>query len=209
MDDLPHSPPLPHHPHPQHNDSPPTHRRPELCTIRVATLNDLRFVRDLQARNSNLVGFLPSLALLRYVTAGHVLLAALDRQPVAYLLGRPALAWQPLLRSITQICVAETCRRSGIARLLIARTITDAIGQSQAGIQACCRQDLEANAFWASEGFVKICYMAPQNARNCDVICWRKPLIKKLPLWFAAPPKRAGHRASKPIIRDRQRRHPK
>lgn len=177
--------------------------RAESATIRIATAADLTFVLHLQRKFSNQVGFLPTPAVEQYLAKTAITIATENGEPAGYLLGNHALSWQPLLRPITQAAVCFDAQRRRHGLQLIHTVEADAIAAGQLGLQANCREDLDANAFWRAAGFVAICRLKPDNARGRPVIVWRKPLTRKLPLWFAAPPLRAGHRASTPTVVDR------
>jgi hypothetical protein len=57
-------------------------------------------------------------------------------------------------------------------------------------------------------GFKPIAHLTPTNVRGRDVICWRKPLTKRIPPWFISLPDRAGHRAARPVsIRSARHQH--
>lgn len=174
--------------------------------IRTATPADLSYVKSLARRFSNQIGFLPEAALLQYLESQKIKIALDNGDPVGYLLGNNHLRWQPLLRPITQAAVQFDAQRRHHGQSLLTRTTLEAIAAGQVGLQACCREDLDANEFWRSQGFVAICYLTPTTARQHPIICWRKPLVKKLPLWFASPPMRAGYQAKPPAVNDRSQR---
>lgn len=174
--------------------------------IRLAALADLSYVRSLTKRFSNQIGFIPDVGIAAYLEKSAILIAEENGEPAGFLLGNPHLVWQPLLRPITQAAIQFDAQRHSHGRRLV-DTIADlARSAGQIGIQANCREDLAANEFWQAAGFVKICYMQPSNARQQPIICWRKPLVRKLPIWFAAPPKRAGWRALPPTLATRAER---
>lgn len=169
-------------------------------------MSDLKFVDALQKRFSNQVGFLPRPAITQYLDAGQVRIIAENGSPAGYILGRPSLAWQPLLRPIFQACIAMDAQRRHLGLMLLKQIEAETIASGQIGIQANCAADIEANEFWKAAGFSLICHLNPSNARGRDIVCWRKPLIRKIPLWFALPPARAGHRAHHATHNQRQRR---
>lgn len=174
--------------------------------IRLATLADLSYVTSLAKTFSNQIGFIPKCGIEQYLEKSAVLLATENDSPAGFLVGNPALIWQPLLRPISQAAIQFDAQRHSHGRQLVELVADLARSAGQIGIQANCREDLDANAFWHAAGFIKICYMQPRNARQKTVICWRKPLVKKLPLWFAAPPKRAGYRNLPPTLAKRAER---
>lgn len=164
-------------------------------STRPATPRDLLFVLDLQRKYSNQVGYLPTPAIERYLTDNDISIAVDNDTPAGYLLGKPTLRWQPLLAPITQAAVAMDAQRRHHGLNLLADLAAAAAARGQVGLQACCAVGVEANEFWHAAGFVPICHMTPDNARSREIICWRLPLTKRIPLWFAQPPARAGWHA--------------
>lgn len=165
-------------------------------SIRTASLNDLAFLDHLQKTYTNCLGFLPRVALEWYAETAHVRLAEENGQAAGYILGHHRLRWQPLLRPIYQAAVAmdATRRHHGLALLAVIEAEARAAGQI--GLQANCAAELEANEFWKAAGFIPIACLTPINRRGRDLICWRKPLVRNVPSWFADLPKRAGHKAA-------------
>jgi hypothetical protein len=144
------------------------------------------------------LGFLSTAALAAKIERGHVTIAETTTGLAGYAITSNALRWQPLLRSITQIAIVPGQQRRHTAAALIAQQVAAANADSQVGIQAICRADLDANQFWKCLHFVPICYLTPDTARRQPLIVWRLPLVTEIPLWFAAPPDRAGHHGSRP-----------
>lgn len=178
--------------------STPTVRTLKPAPIRIATAADRAFVDHLQRKFARCVGFLPRPAIEWYLDQQYVTLAQENDEPAGYLLGRKLLHWQPLLRPITQACVAMDAQRRHHGLALLATVEAEARAAGQIGIQACCATGLEANDFWRAAGFKPIVHMTPSNVRGREIICWRKPLVSRVPLWFALPPRRAGYRARIP-----------
>jgi hypothetical protein len=161
---------------------------------------DLGYVNHLQSKFAKCVGYLPKVALEWYCNTGRVNLALENGEPAGYLLTRELLAWQPLLRPIFQTAVAMDAQRRHHGLKLLLEVERLALAAGQIGIQANCAVGLEANDFWRTAGFVPICHLSPKNKRNRELICWRKPLTRKLPSWFAMPPRRAGYLARPAVV---------
>jgi hypothetical protein len=157
-------------------------------------VSHLKFIDSLQKKFGRSLGFLPFEALSVNVEAGNVDLAMENDEPAGYLLCRPRLAWQPLLGSIVQaaVCMDAQRRHHGLALLLQVEERARASGQ--VALQANCAIGVEANEFWAAAGFKPIAHLTPQTVSGREIICWRKPLQRKLPAWFTDLPKRAGGR---------------
>jgi N-acetylglutamate synthase-like GNAT family acetyltransferase len=188
------------------DDEPPGHAShrgyliaPAKATQRLsrATLNDLKFIDSLQKKFGRSLGFLPTEALTVNLEAGNVDLAMENDEPAGYLLCRPRLAWQPLLGSIVQaaVCMDAQRRHHGLALLLQVEERARRAGQ--VALQANCAIGVEANEFWAAAGFKPIAHLTPATVSGREIICWRKPLQRKLPSWFTMLPKQAGGRGLK------------
>lgn len=171
---------------------------PEPGQIRTAISTDIRFIDHLQRKFANCVGFLPKVAIENLTAEGHIRLAMENDDGAGYILSRPRLRWQPKMRSITQACVAMDAQRRHHGLGLLSQIESEARASGLEALQACCAVGLESNEFWRAAGFLPIVHMRPSNVRGREIICWRKPLTARLPVWFAMPPKLAGHHAARP-----------
>jgi hypothetical protein len=92
-------------------------------------------------------------------------------------------------------------RHHGLA--LLKNIEAEAVADGLLAIQACCAVGLESNDFWRAAGFLPIAHLTPETKSAREIICWRKPLTTKLPIWFAMLPERSGHRARPTVhVRD-------
>jgi N-acetylglutamate synthase-like GNAT family acetyltransferase len=173
----------------------PTAQPPAL--IEPATPADLQFVLALQRKHSNALGFLPTPAIEWYLSARRVRLAMENGEPAGYLLGRSHFRWEPMLRPITQAAVAMDAQRRHVGLSLVAGVVEEAALAGQVGVQAMCAADLESVHFWKAAGFLQIGAYAPNNTRGREMICFRKLLTKRVPLWFAHLPPIAGWKGRK------------
>jgi ribosomal protein S18 acetylase RimI-like enzyme len=162
-----------------------------------ATLSDIKFIDSLQKKFGRSLGFLPYEALEVNLEAGNVDLAMENEEPAGYLLCRPRLAWQPLLGSIVQAAVAMDAQRRHHGLALLLQVEERARRAGQVALQANCAIGVEANEFWAAAGFKPIAHLTPATVSGREIICWRKPLTRKLPRWFTMLPKQAGGRGLK------------
>jgi N-acetylglutamate synthase-like GNAT family acetyltransferase len=166
--------------------------------IRPADPADALFVRHLQQLHSNAIGFIPNEATSWYIDNRRCLIALENDEPAGMLLGRPALRWNIALRPITQAAVDFSAQRRHIGLALVEALAADAREAGQMAVQACCRQGLDANAFWLAAGFEEICRLAPTTARGKPIICWRLQLDRgHRPTWFSIAPPVSGYRAAR------------
>lgn len=167
----------------------------QLDRLAIGTVADLAFVDDLQKKFANALGFLPKIALESCLENGHIRLATQNDDNAGYVLSRPKLRWCPSMRSITQAAVCMDAQRRSLGLALLNRIEAESRAAGQIAIQACCAVGLESNEFWHAAGFQPIVHMTPTNVRGREIICWRKLLTKKAPLWFTQLPAAAGYRA--------------
>lgn len=179
----------------------PSRRPPERPGIRIATLNDLAYLDGLQRRDKESVGFLPLHAIASHITAGRVHVATLNADPVAYVIAHPAARWQPALTSIYQACVQYDARRRHVGLALLDHVRQWVASGATVGVQANCAIGVEANEFWQGTGFTPICHFSTGNTRGRELVCWRLPLTRKLPLWFANPPALVGFPPRPPTLK--------
>lgn len=146
--------------------------------IRTATQTDLTFVRDLQRRFSNQIGFIPPAATQREIEWGHVFHAALNDDDAGFLLIQPALSGQRTTAAIIQAAVRMDAQRQKIGLTLVEAIARKAHAAGSHILQCCCRADLEANLFWEAAGFVAAATRQGGKSYGEKIILWRKPLIE-------------------------------
>jgi N-acetylglutamate synthase-like GNAT family acetyltransferase len=173
-------------------------RKPTNNPIRLATPADLLFIEDLQRKFSNEVGFIPREATRNYLEMRCVKVIEENGLPAGLVLGREALRWNIAMRPIFQAAVDFTAQRRHLGLELVAAHARAARAAGQVALQACCREGIDANAFWHAAGFEEICRLDPSNARRRQVIVWRQQLWPDFePAWYRMPPPVAGYRARK------------
>lgn len=159
-----------------------------------AALADFKFIDGLQHKFGKSLGFLPRQAIEVNLEAGNVCLTTENDDSAGYMLVRPRLAWQPLMASIVQaaVCMDAQRRHHGLGLLLLLED--EARSRGQIALQANCAIGVEANEFWSLAGFKPVAHLTPATKSQREIVCWRKPLQRKLPNWFTVLPKKAGGR---------------
>ncbi len=162
-------------------------------TIRAGTMEDVPFMDSLQKKTTKQVGWMPTKQFEGKIAAGHVLVACANRDeetkrrrdevkdgsahfvssslglsvssPVGYLIGNDQYFKRDDVGIIYQINVIPEMRRSLVAAsLLKAQFERSAYG---CRLYCCwCAQDIEANRFWESMGFVPLAYRAGSLLRG-------------------------------------------
>lgn len=141
-------------------------------SIRPAHQDDFAWIDALQKSESNKIAFLPEKAIRNRIKQGNLLVAeqapgrqapgrnvaeGLDHVPVGYCMAVDRYMHQDHVGQFIQLNIAPGSRRSLVGAALVQATFEkSAYGVKLFGLW--CRQDLKANDFWASLGFVPIAF---------------------------------------------------
>jgi hypothetical protein len=173
---------------------PTTGRLPVPCpripiTVRAGTMEDLAFIDGLQKKHTKQVGFMHTAALEGKIRLGHVIVAWAPRprlsenvgeaptpqeeERVGYLIGNDQYFKRDDVGAIFQINIVEGKRRALVgATLLKAQFDRSAYGCK---LYCCwCAQDLPANYFWQSMGFVPLAFRTGSEKKDRVHIFWQK-----------------------------------
>jgi ribosomal protein S18 acetylase RimI-like enzyme len=145
--------------------------------IRVATLADLPALDALQKPHVKALGYFPTQQFEGYLKMGAVLVAEVDAAPVGYVIARDRYLKRDELGVIYQLCVAPGAQR----KLVGATLVKEVFARSAYGcrLYCCwCAQDLEANHFWESLGFVPIAFRAGSSGKRRVHIFWQKRIVE-------------------------------
>lgn len=168
----------------------------EPTAFRIATAADLPFVLSLQKRWSNQLGFLPTAAVEHYIAIAGVRLCLENGEPSGYLLSPARLRCLPSTRPLIQTAICLDAQRHGHALQLVELTAAAAIDGGCSMLQAWCRADIEATAFWAAAGFTGVALRKTANARQHPLLLFRRILVshgESSPLHI---PRRSGCRGT-------------
>lgn len=171
-------------------------------TIRTATLDDFEWIDAMQKAESDKLGFLMKMAIEKRIEQGNVLVAVATRSeqgivnnqqerqdsgstvngllfpphsaeggPLGYCIAIDRYMKQDHVGQFVQLNVPPAFRRSLVGAALVKATFEKAAyGVKLYGLW--CRQDLKANYFWQSLGFVPLAFRAsgqsnrPQNSKK-------------------------------------------
>lgn len=184
-------------------------------TVRVATMADMPAIDALQKKNSRALGFFPRQQMEGYIKGGWVLVAegavASGQWSVAredqsaggtshsppttghsllgYVASRDRYQKRDEVGVVYQMCVSPEARRQQIAATLMREVFARAAYGCR--LFCCwCAQDLkQANAFWASLGFVPLAFRAGSRSKDRVHIFWQKRVREEdqsTPWWFPA-----------------------
>ena len=160
----------------------------QAITVRLATMDDLPFMDALQKANGKALGYFPTKQFEGYIEMGGVLLAEADGAPVGYCISRDRYLKRDELGVIYQLCVASGDQR----KLIGASLVREVFNRSAYGcrLYCCwCAQDLDANYFWESLGFVPIAFRGGSGKKKRVHIFWQRRIREgdsTTPWWFPA-----------------------
>jgi hypothetical protein len=194
--------------------------------IRTATLADLPFIDGLQKRNYRSLGYFPTKQFEEYITAGAVLvaeqvasckllvaseetagaqLATSNQQlatPLGYIISRDRYLKRDELGVIFQLCVVP-----GEQRKLVGASLLKAVFERSAygcRLYCCwCAQDLAANWFWESMGFIPLAFRAGSGRKKRVHIFWQRRIVEgdeTTPLWYPFQTNAGAIRADRLVL---------
>lgn len=138
-------------------------------TVRTATLADLKFVLHLQRTWSRNLGFLPSVAIERYLARGGVTLVRTNQEPAGYLLH--TINRDKLVR-ILQVAIDPELLRTTLGTLAMHHTLRQARAHGAALVRLTSRSDLIANQFWPNFGFKRTAILRPDTRKKLPHYEW-------------------------------------
>ena len=171
---------------------------------RVATMADLPFLDALQKQHSKALGFFPRAQMEGYLQNQWVLVAedAATKQPLGYCASRDRYLKRDELGVVYQLCVA-----AGNQRKLIGASLLKAVFERSAygcKLYCCwCAQDLAANHFWESLGFVPIAFRAGSAGKRRVHIFWQRRIVDgdaTTPWWYPSQTSNGAIRADRIVF---------
>jgi hypothetical protein len=166
------------------------------CTlnVRAAVEGDLPFIDQLQKMHSHMVGFLPIKAIAKRIADGDVLIAeapphdqhAGQQTSVGYVISHDQYMKRDDVGIIYQLNVLPLKQRSLIGASLI-KTVFERAAYGCKLFCCWCAQDIQANWFWESIGFVPLAFRTGSRAKQRIHIFWQRRIRENddsTPYWF-------------------------
>jgi hypothetical protein len=169
--------------------------------VRVATLDDLKFIDGLQKQHSKQLGFMSTRTLQGKIELGHVLVAEgtcgphqgtcgqhQAKERLGYSIGTDRYHKHDDIGVIYQLNVVPGRRRSLIGATLV-KAMFDRAAYGCRLFCCWCAQDIEANHFWESIGFVPLAFRAGSRGKRRVHIFWQRRIREgdtTTPWWFPA-----------------------
>jgi hypothetical protein len=133
-------------------------------SIRVAEQRDLRFIDDLQRKHAKMVGWFPTRQLETNIKGGKILIAESGNESVGYVIAHDKYLKREELGICYQLNVLPGKQRGLIGATLI-KAVFDRAAYGCKLFCCWCAQDLEANHFWESIGFVPLAFRTGSRPR--------------------------------------------
>src|SRR5688572_3615743 len=154
--------------------------------IRPAVAGDYAFVDRLQDMHSKALGFMRKAALEGKIKLGEVLIAEDEmRLPIGYCMSSNRYLKRDELGIIYQMNIVP-----GAQRKLVAATLLKAVFERApygCKLFCCwCRQDLDANHFWESMGFIPLAFRSGAAGKSTHIF-WQRRIREgdaTTPYWF-------------------------
>lgn len=108
------------------------------------------YVSDLAKKNSEALSFIPFPKLKAYAERGQLLIETENEDPCGFLVW----GWGFPVLKIYQACIQHDARLQEHGINLVYRLIEIATARNCVAISLWCADDLEANQFWKSAGFI-------------------------------------------------------
>jgi hypothetical protein len=162
-----------------------------------ATIAHLNTIDQLRRAHSNQVGFLPVKAIIEAIHQRRTLIQTHNGEVAAYALWTHRRSETPNITTLVHLVVTKTARRQGIATAILQQLHGELAAQGTAIVQAWCRIDLPATAFFRSSGYRVVLASIDETARQQPRQLWRYPLnpIGDDALWI--PPTTFGQRRNR------------
>lgn len=145
--------------------------------IATATAADWPFLRSLQAKNSNTLGFLPREAVGRFVDSGDVILGRLNDDAAGYVLGTLSQSDEPGVAKVFQAAVELDARRESVGRELVEEFVRRAVAAGSSAVRLWCTHDNPAGLdFWAACGFEPVAIRQGGKHRKRVHVCFERRL---------------------------------
>jgi hypothetical protein len=153
-------------------------------SVRPGTMGDLPFIDALQKQQTHAVGWMPTKQLEGKIAAGHVLVA----EDAGYCIARDQYFKRDDVGIIYQMNVAPGKQRGFVGATLL-KAVFDRAAYGCKLFCCWCAQDIGANHFWESMGFVPLAYRAGSEKKSRVHVFWQKRIRAgdaATPWWFPA-----------------------
>lgn len=164
---------------------PPSPRCP--VEIRPATSDDIPFIDQLQKMHGHMVGWFPTKQIEANIEGGHILIAE-DQAgtPIGYCIARDQYMKRDDVGIVYQLNVLPLKQRHLVGAMLV-KAAFDRAAYGCKLFCCWCAQDIQANYFWESIGFIPLAFRTGSRAKQRIHIFWQRRIREGdevTPYWF-------------------------
>src|SRR5688500_10375418 len=143
-------------------------------SVRVATPADQPFIDGLQKMHTHMVGWMPGKQIEGKIAAGQVVIAEDERKaPVGYCISHDQYSGRDDVGVIYQLNVQPLRQRSLIGAALV-KAVFERAAYGCRLFCLWCAQDIQANWFWESIGFVPLAFRTGSASKQRVHIFWQR-----------------------------------
>jgi hypothetical protein len=174
-------------------------------TVRPATVKDIPFIDHLQKMHGHMVGWMPSKQIEGKIDAGHVLVAEeapAPHAPLGYCISQDQYAGRDDVGVIYQLNVLPLKQRNLIGATLI-KNVFEQAAYGCRMFCLWCAQDIQANWFWESIGFVPLAFRTGSRSKQRIHIFWQRRIRENdqtTPYWFPSQTKSGAIREDRLVV---------
>ena len=172
-------------------------------TVRPAIAPDVPFIDHLQKMHSHMVGWMPGKQLEGKISAGHVLIGEDEKKtPVGYVISQDQYMGRDDVGVIYQLNVAPLQQRNLIGATLI-KSVFERAAYGCRLFCLWCAQDIQANFFWESIGFIPLAFRTGARHKQRTHIFWQRRVRSDdtvTPYWYPYQTKNGAIREDRLVI---------
>ena len=144
--------------------------------MRVATLDDLPFIDQLQKMHTHMVGWFPKKQIEANIEGEHVLIAEDHAAtPIGYCIARDRYMKRDDVGIMYQLNVLPLKQRHLVGATLV-KAMFDRAAYGCKLYSLWCAQDIQANYFWEALGFIPLAFRTGSRAKQRIHIFWQRRL---------------------------------
>jgi N-acetylglutamate synthase-like GNAT family acetyltransferase len=156
-------------------------------TVRQAVADDLPFIDMLQKMHSHMVGWASTKQIQANIEDGHIVIAE-DQAgtPIGYCTSRDQYMKRDDVGIIYQLNVLPLKQRHLVGATLV-KAVFDRAAYGCRLFCCWCAQDIQANWFWESIGFIPLAFRTGSRAKQRIHIFWQRRIREgdeQTPYWF-------------------------
>jgi hypothetical protein len=171
--------------------------------VRGAVEGDIAFIDYLQKMHGHMVGWFPTKQLEKNIADGHVLIAEdAAKNAVGYCIARDQYMKRDDVGIVYQLNVMPMKHRHLVGATLVKATF-DRAAYGVRLFCCWCAQDIQANWFWESVGFIPLAFRTGSRGKQRIHIFWQRRIREgdeTTPYWFPSQTQNGAVREDRLVI---------